>query len=391
MWRIKMPTIVIHGIGNHDPAVFRTFFYHVRDQLRASMEQHQSDRVPEAAFFPVYWGSWGPDAWYQGLSLMTHSAPSFGAPFEGMRLAAGVQAKSLAEPLVFDAGLEALQIVLSTPGPLHEVLDDLGISEAELVHAVKQTRGMRARSATVVKRLLVRAYLRRGKTAQRIDEHTDAPAALEALLALILDQPQVQAKGLSSAAAYPFLVTITALARHLRGSIMQVATSFIGDVMLYLARGTEVRDLVHKTIVQACAQRPNEPLVLIAHSLGGVIAYEYATDPAFADRPPIDLLVTVGSQVALFAEYGLFQAADSALARGASGRRPYPTPSTPGRWLNFYDPDDFLSFPIAGVFPHAAEGDRPCTAGKPFPASHSAYWDNPQLYSAIAQAYPALP
>jgi len=379
-----MPTIVIHGIGNHDPAVFRAFFYHVRDQLRASVEQGRSYTLPEAAFIPVYWGSWGPDAWYQGLSLMTHSTPSFGASFEGMRLAAGVQAKSLAEPIVFDAGLEALQIVLSTPGPLHEVLDDLRIGEDELIHAVKQTRGMPNRSAIVVKRLLVRAYLRRDKTAQRLDEHADAPAALEALLALILDQPQVQAKGLSSAAAYPFLVTITALARHLRGSIMQVATSFIGDVMLYLARGAEVRDLVHKTIVQACHQRPNEPLVVIGHSLGGVIAYEYATDPAFANRPPIDLLVTVGAQVALFAEYGLFQAAGSTLA----GRRRYPARGSYDRWLNFYDPDDFLSFPIAGVFPHAADGDRPCAAGKPFPASHGAYWDNSQLYSAIAQAYP---
>jgi hypothetical protein len=386
-----MPTIVIHGIGNHDPAAFRTFFYHVRDQLRASLEQRRSYTLSEATFFPVYWGSWGPDAWYQGLSLLTQATPSLGAPFEGMRLAAGLQAKSLGEPIVFDAGLEALQIVLSTPSPLHEVLDDLGISETELVHAVKQTRGMQARSATVVKRLLIRAYLRRDKTAQRADEHADAPAALQALLALILDQPQVQAKGLSSAAAYPFLVTVTALARHLRGSIMQVATSFIGDVMLYLARGVEVRDLVHKTIVRACAQRSNEPLVLIAHSLGGVIAYEYATDPNFADRPPIDLLVTVGSQVALFAEYGLFQAAGAALAHGTSGRRLYPTPGLPGRWLNFYDPDDFLSFPIAGVFPHAAEGDRPCPAGKPFPASHSAYWDNPQLYSTIAQEYPTLP
>jgi len=122
-----------------------------------------------------------------------------------------------------------------------------------------------------------------------------------------------------------------------------------------------------------------------------VIAYEYATDPAFADRPPIDLLVTVGSQVALFAEYSLFQATGAALAHGTGGRRLYHAPGLPGRWLNFYDPDDFLSFPIAGVFPHAAEGDRPCAAGKPFPTSHSAYWDNPQLYSAIAEAYLALP
>jgi hypothetical protein len=383
-----MPTIVIHGIGNHDPAVFRTFFYHVRDELRANIDQHRSVALPEESFFPVYWGSWGPDAWYRGLSLLSQAVPDAAAPLEGLRLAGGLQAKSLDAP-AFDPGLEALKVVLSTPGPLHQVLDDLGIGESELIHAVKQTFGTPARSSVVVKRLLVRSYLRRDKTAQQVAQHSDGPAALQALLALILDQPQVQAKGLSSAAAYPFLVTVTALARHLRGSIMQIATSFVGDVMLYLARGAEVRDLVHKTIVQACAQRPGEPLVLIGHSLGGVIAYEYAADPAFARRPPIDLLVTVGSQVALFAEYGLFQSAHASLERDAPGPHEYAVPSRPGRWLNVYDPDDFLSFPIGGMFPHAAHDDRLCAAGKPFPASHSAYWDNPQLYGAIAEAFPA--
>jgi len=121
-----MPTIVIHGIGNHDPASFRSFYFHVRGQLRDSLEQRGAHSPPEAAFFPVYWGSWGPEAWYQGLSLLTRAAEE-AAPLEGLRLAAGLQAKSLAAPAVFDPGLAALQIVLSTPGPLHEVLDDLGI------------------------------------------------------------------------------------------------------------------------------------------------------------------------------------------------------------------------------------------------------------------------
>src|SRR5690349_5953228 len=112
-----MPTIVIHGIGNHDPAAFRTFFYHVRDQLRESLEQRRSYSLPDETFFPIYWGHWGPESWYQGLSLLTHAVPSAGTAFEGMRLATGVQAKSLDAPIVFDAGLEALQIVLSTPGP----------------------------------------------------------------------------------------------------------------------------------------------------------------------------------------------------------------------------------------------------------------------------------
>ena len=45
-------------------------------------------------------------------------------------------------------------------------------------------------------------------------------------------------------------------------------------------------------------------------------------------------------------------------------------------------------FPIGGVFPSAADSDRLCAAGKPFPSSHTAYWHNPQLYTAIGQAYP---
>src|SRR5689334_14309566 len=135
-----MPIIVIHGIGNHDPAAFRTFFLHVRDQLRDSVEQQRSYWLPDEMFFPVYWGHWGPESWYQGLSLLTHSPAGPGPTFADLRLASGVQAKSLDAPIMFDAGLEALQIVLSTPGPLHDVIDDLGISEDELVHAVKQTR-----------------------------------------------------------------------------------------------------------------------------------------------------------------------------------------------------------------------------------------------------------
>lgn len=381
-----MPTIIIHGIGNHDRAEFQAFFTDVRDRLRAQLAERRSVAPPEASFHPLYWGHWGPQAWYQGLALQGPADPAL--PAIGMRMAAGVQAKSfdpVPAPPPTDPGLAALQIVLSTPGPLHEVLDDLGISETALIHAVKQTRGEPARSAMVVRRLLVRARLGQARGTQRLRDHEGGRAALQALLALILDPPQVHSKGLSSVAAYPFLATVTALARHLRGTIMQAATGFVGDVMLYLARGAEVRAQVHRTVLDACERRPREPLVLIAHSLGGIIAYDYATDPIFVNRPPIDLLVTVGSQVALFAEYELLQAARGMLEHGGAGRGS----SLRGRWLNFYDPDDFLSFPIGGVFPHAAAGDRLCPGGKPFPASHGAYWSNPQLYAAIAEAYPA--
>ncbi len=381
-----MPTIIIHGIGNHDQAAFQAFFGDVRDQLLARLAERRMHAPPPESFFPLFWGSWGPQRWYQGLALQAQAASDDLSP-EMLRLAGGVQAKSLDAPAAapFDPGLAALEIVLSTPGPLHEVLDDLGIGEAALLHAVKQTNGQPERAALVVRRLLVRAQLAPGAGTSHGLARSEGRAALQALLDLILEQPRAQAKSLSSVVAFPFLATVTALARHLRGSIMQAATSFVGDVMLYLARGAEVRAQLHRTVLEARAQFPDEPLVLLAHSLGGIIAYEYATDGALADRPPIDLLVTVGSQVALFAEYELLHAAGAAHDHLVASR----AAQLRSRWLNIYDPDDFLSFPIAGMFPAAADGDHSISAGKPFPASHTAYWGNPAVYAAIAEAFPA--
>ena len=387
-----MPTLLIHGIGQHNIAEFRTLFLHVRDRLRESVVKSRGYSVPENAFFPVYWGDWGPVAWYEGMELQTGTPIIPTSQSNSMELATAIQAKSLwaSESSSLDVGLDALQIILSTPSPLQEVLDELGISASELIHAAAQTAGQPHRSTATINLLLVRALLQRSKRSHNITARPEGRQALQALLALFLDQPQAIQKGLPLALTYPFWATVTMLMSHLRSNLMQVATSYVGDVMMYLARAAALRQFVHNTVIQACKQRPAEPLVIIAHSLGGVIAYDYAADPAFIDRPPIDLLVTMGSQVALFAEYGLFQGSTSPAESGPLAHRPiYKAPRRCGQWLNFYDPADFLSFPIGRVFPGAAEGDQVCPAGKPFPASHSAYWDNNQLYEAIAAAYPA--
>jgi len=387
-----MPTLVIHGIGQHNLAEFQIFFTDVRDRLRESVAKSRGYSMIEQAFFPVFWGDWGPAAWYQGLELPAAAPISSAAPSNAMDLAAAIQAKSLSASAssTLDVGLDALQIVLSAPSPLQEVLDELGISASELVHAAAQTFGQPHRSEATVNILLVRALLQRSKRTPNITTRPEARQALQALLALFLDQQQAIQKGLPLALTYPFWATVTMLVSHLRSNIMQIATSYVGDVMMYLARAAALRQFIHNTVIDACRQRPGEPLVIIAHSLGGVIAYDYAADPAFADRPPIELLVTIGSQVALFAEYGLVQGATTPVEFGPRTHHPiYKEPHLCDRWLNFYDPADFLSFPIGRMFLGAAEGDQICTSGKPFPASHNAYWDNDQLYQAIAAAYPA--
>jgi hypothetical protein len=63
-------------------------------------------------------------------------------------------------------------------------------------------------------------------------------------------------------------------------------------------------------------------------------------------------------------------------------------PFTP--WLNIYNPQDFLSFCAARVFPGVAGiDDQEVDPQVPFPESHSAYWYHPGVYNLIRGAWPA--
>lgn len=350
-----MPVLFIHGIGIHDITRFQQRFTQVRDGLRAAM----ATPLPVEAFFPIFWGDWGPAAWYRGRAL--HSASAKAAP--------------LAPPPA-DPALETLRTLLGEPGPLRELLTALAISDAELLRAAARSANAPDRAALTVKRLAVRATLQ--ATRQPGGYVAQASwAALRDLLGMIFETPRAMPKGLPAALKYPLWATVTSLARHMRGSLMQLTTEFLGDALAYFSNGAEVRRLVDAAIRQACATRVGEPVILIGHSLGGVIAYEYLVDPAFRGRPPADLLVTVGSPVALFAEYGML----TGQTRGDGPPRPADLPHS---WLNIYDPDDLLSLPIGGLFPRHAAGDRAYASGQPFPASHSAYWANPAVMQAIA-------
>src|SRR6266508_3647742 len=121
-----MPTLLIHGIGQHNLAEFRALFLNVRDRLRDSVVKSRGYSVPENAFFPVYWGDWGPVAWYEGMELQTGTPIIPTSQSNSMELATAIQAKSLwaSESSSLDVGLDALQIILSTPSPLQEVLDE---------------------------------------------------------------------------------------------------------------------------------------------------------------------------------------------------------------------------------------------------------------------------
>jgi len=118
-----------------------------------------------------------------------------------------------------------------------------------------------------------------------------------------------------------------------------LVTTFCREVHSYLAepeRRHAVRDTVASTV------REYRPAVVLAHSLGSVVAYE--TLWAHPDLQ-IELLLTLGSPLALpDVVYARLEPAPI----GRTRRRP------PGvrRWINIADPGDFIAIPrgLAGWF-----------------------------------------
>ncbi|MFD0315080.1 hypothetical protein [Streptomyces flavalbus] len=159
-----------------------------------------------------------------------------------------------------------------------------------------------------------------------------------------------------------------------RGPISGHSLGFSGDILSYLVRGAAVR-----AYVADLARRVPAPVVLLGHSLGGVIAFDLMAGGTSGPLPPppVAQLITVGSQAPLLYELD------------ALPSRPYGTglPAAFPEWLNVYDRRDLLSFlgsPIFGSRVRDVEVDN----GQPVSAAHSAYWANPRLYEVLAQALP---
>ncbi|MGW4754347.1 hypothetical protein [Streptomyces chartreusis] len=151
-----------------------------------------------------------------------------------------------------------------------------------------------------------------------------------------------------------------------RGSYTDHGFAFVADILRYQARGDGVRSLLRRTI----GDTPGDRVTVIGHSLGGVAAVDLL---ALAPVSRVDQLITVGSQAAFFYETGAL------VSREHPAELP---PHFPERWLNIYDPRDFLSYRASGVFRGRVRDVR-VDNGQPFPQAHSAYWDNKTVWDAV--------
>jgi hypothetical protein len=153
-----------------------------------------------------------------------------------------------------------------------------------------------------------------------------------------------------------------------RRAMSDAAYPVTGDILLYQARGDGIRDYIECAI-----QKTPKPVIVLAHSLGGIACVDLLASKRFE----VAKLITVGSQAPLFYELNALWS----LPNGT------PLPAWFPDWLNIYDKHDFLSYVGAGIFPGRVT-DVLVNNRQPFPQSHSAYWNNGEVWKAVAGSLP---
>jgi len=193
---------------------------------------------------------------------------------------------------------------------------------------------------------------------------------------------------------------------------------FIGDAFAYQLTDDErkVYNAIHvrfaKTLKQlAKAAGPKAPLCIIAHSLGTIITSNYIYDlqydspkkslivpdvrRAMGDPPTplergetLNLLYTMGSPLALWSlRYRHF----GKPIRVPDHRMKLHYPELGWEWINFYDADDVIGFPLKGLnkaYDKVVTEDREVNVGNVLtswnPSSHLFYWTDKDVLDPIA-------
>lgn len=165
-----------------------------------------------------------------------------------------------------------------------------------------------------------------------------------------------------------------------RPSISSVVGPPTGDLLLYQARGQGIRDHIESCILAASK---SGPVVIVAHSLGGIAALDLLIQKDLW-KQHVKALVTAGSQGSYFYEIGALWSLDK--TEGSALPAHFPKK----RWLNIINRWDFLSYPTEGVFPTHAE-DYEVTGLAPFPLSHWAYWRKKEMWRQIQRFVDRIP
>jgi len=196
-------------------------------------------------------------------------------------------------------------------------------------------------------------------------------------------------------------------------SLRHFMVDFAADAIAYQPTHSDrsAYDAVHLRVADSLARLakkagPRAPLCIIAHSLGTVIASNYFYDLAKPRGSFLDPSVRArigstplerGKTLALFYTLGSPIALWSLRYPGFGVPLRFPSlalgrihPAIEASWVNVYDPDDVIGYPLRSLnaaYARSVTEDRPVEVGSWLtgwnPLSHTAYWSNRSLANEI--------
>lgn len=169
----------------------------------------------------------------------------------------------------------------------------------------------------------------------------------------------------------------------IRPAIAPGLARFLGDVFVYLHQQDKVAGPIRACVADAIREGAalstlEDPLVVVAHSMGGNIVYDLLSDELSGIQVP--LLVTAGTQVSLFEELKLFRRSDPDVPADGTSQK-VSRPSNIARWINVFDYADVLGFSLGGVIDGVE--DHSYVTGTLVKA-HGQYFLQPSFHERIA-------
>jgi len=404
------PILIVHGVNNHDFAPFAK-----------QVDKLQQMLGPEKRLIPVYWGDLGGQSTDLKDCLPAFTAGEWhvraddGSPHQlrqkDVRAIVGSDSRldnARRADLVSDQ-VQQTSLVRSAPGVQQQLRDavatELGATKVLQFIDDPETLAVVGRAIDAVLRDMPTSgeaqppasptgeFAVGGGYAVRSDETAPGGSDTRGLLDPVKRIASHVMQGIDDALGRVIGNKLGRLNQNVRSRLAAPISATLGDIMSYQRQP----DRIQETLRDALAQNApgygsmERPISVIAHSLGGVVAFDASVKPASeAKRLWIKSFVTFGSQAAFF------HIVDPRVPEldPYSRDSPVKLPRSIGRWTNLWDPMDVLAFTAGTVF-RLADGSTPVDVSVRDTASelvaergwaHSVYWESDELASALRTA-----
>lgn len=396
-----MPIVFVHGVNNRkEDADYEPSRARIEQSLRSILASDLGiDAKVLSVAFP-YWGGDGVKFRWNQASLPTKETEvqALNLTLTGLKAAEyelwiqEVQAQNGGTPVVLgdisrqDKGFakaidlvwDAASMVAQTEADYQQVLERYAASRRYAASKIPAW-------ATQKPPLTNQEFI--DKLNQEIDPPLNAPDALAVHALGFKDWWVSLSEAVNRLGSAPSdAVTAMALARA-RESLHAKATRFLGDIFVYLNshQGPDAPGAIVNVVMEALKQadknrKPGDDrLIVIGHSLGGVILYDILT--YFAPEIKVDLFATIGSQVPIFEEMTLYRSSKA----DVPANPPHDRLNKPGnieKWVNVFDTNDIFSFRAEGVFDGVE--DYKFDTGYGLLEAHGGYFARPSFYKRLA-------